>query len=46
MERVTINTQTTSMLQHLTTAWSDQITHVDPAKTPADLDPQTEAEER
>ena len=44
--RVTINTQTTSTLQHLTTAWSDHIKYVDPAKTLADLDPQTEVEER
>ena len=46
MARVTINTQTTRMLQHLTTAWADQITYVDPSETLADLDPQTEAEER
>ena len=45
VERVTINTQTTIMLQHLTTAWADQISPVEPAETPADLDPQTEAEE-
>ena len=46
VERVTINTLTTRMLLHLTTAWGDQITPVDPTETPADLDPQTEAEER
>ena len=46
VERVTINTRTTRVMQQLTTAWADQITGVDPAKTTADLDPQTEAEER
>ena len=44
--RVTINTRTTRMLQHSTTAQADHITPVDPAETPADLDLQTEAEER
>ena len=44
--RVTINTQTTSTLQHLTITWADHIKYVDPAKTLADLDPQTEVEER
>ena len=46
VERVTIDTRTTSMLQHLTTAWADHITPVDPSETLADLDPQTEADER
>ena len=41
--RVTINTRTTIMLQHSTTAWADQITSVKPTKTLADLDLQTEA---
>ena len=44
--RVTINTWTTRKLQRSTTAWADQNTYVDPAKTLADLDMLTEAEER
>ena len=44
--RERINTRTTRMLQHSTTAWAYQITYVNLAKTLADLDPQTEAEER
>ena len=46
VERLTINTRTTRVMQQLTTSWADQITPVDPAKTAADLDLQTEAEER
>ena len=46
VERVTINTRTTRVMQKLTTTWADPITPVDTAETPADLDPQTGAEER
>ena len=45
VERVTINTRTTRVMQKLTTAWAYPITPVDTAKTLSDLDPQTEAEE-
>ena len=45
VERVTIKTRTTGVMQQLKTAWADHITGVDPAETTADLDPQTEAEE-
>ena len=46
VERVTIITPTTRVMQQLKTAWANQITPVDPAKTAADLGLQTEAEER
>ena len=44
--RVTINTRTTRTPQHSTTTWEDQNTYVDPSKILADLNSQTEAEER
>ena len=46
VEHVTTSTRATRVMQRLTTAWADQIAHVDTAKATAHLDPQTEAEER